>query len=179
MNSKRKVYVLLTRFPGKTAKAIHVATGCYYTHASIGLEEDLDTFYSVVGKGFIVEKITRYVRPDRSPFPCQLYELEVSERTYRSIKKLLDLCLENKHELRYTWLGVVLSMVRIPYRRKHCYFCSQFVADILKQAQAARLKKDSALYHPGDFRSLPGMRLHFQGDLQSMLQHFCLAPRLA
>ena len=178
MNSKRKVYVLLTRFPGKSAKAIQVVTGCYYTHASIGLDEDLDTFYSFVGKGFIVEKITRYVRPDRMPFPCQLYELEVSEKTYRSIKKLLALFMQNKNELRYTWLGVVLSVLHITYRRRYCYFCSQFVADILKHAQAARLKKDSALYHPGDFKSLPGMRLHFQGDMQSMLHHFHLSPSL-
>ena len=89
MEAKRKLYILLTRFPGKTAIAIHAMTGCYYTHASIGLEEDLNTFYSIVGKGFIVEKITRYVRPDRDPFPCQLYELEVPEKVYCTVKNIL------------------------------------------------------------------------------------------
>ena len=48
MEAKRKLYILLTRFPGKTAIAIHALTRCYYTHASIGLEEDLNTFYSIV-----------------------------------------------------------------------------------------------------------------------------------
>ena len=50
MEAKRKLYVLLTRFPGRAAIAIQAFTGCYYTHASIGLEEDMNTFYSIVGK---------------------------------------------------------------------------------------------------------------------------------
>lgn len=179
MDSKRKVYVLLTRLPGNSAKAIHVATGCYYTHASIGLEEDPDTFYSFLCRGFVVEKITRYVRPDRTPFPCQLYELEVSDKAYQAIKKLLESFVEKKDDMRYNKLGVALSMLHIPYRRKHHYFCSQFVAAVLKHTQVARLKKDSALYHPGDFESLPGIRLCFQGNLQSMLHHFSLSPCLA
>ncbi len=179
MESNRKIYVLLTRLPGNSAKAIQVATRCYYTHASIGLEEDPDTFYSFLCRGFVVEKITRYVRPDRTPFPCQLYELEVSEKAYQSIKKLLESFVEKREDMRYTKLGVVLSILRIPYRRKHHYFCSQFVAAVLKYTQAARLKKDSALYHPKDFKSLPGMQLRFQGNLQSLLQHFSAVPYLA
>lgn len=39
MEPKRKLYILLTRFPGKSAIAIHALTRCYYTHASIGLEK--------------------------------------------------------------------------------------------------------------------------------------------
>ena len=175
MEPSRKLYILLTRFPGKAAIAIHAMTGCYYTHASIGLEEDMNTFYSVVGKGMIVEKITRYVRPDRDPFPCQLYELEVSEKTYQLVKRQLEVCVENKNSIQYSKLGVVLCLLRIPFRRKYHYFCSQFVAEILKNAQAAQLKKDATLYHPGDFRKMPGMRLHFQGNLRGFMGQFAIA----
>lgn len=174
METKRKLYILLTRFPGKTAVAIHALTRCYYTHASIGLEEDMNTFYSVVGKGLIVEKITRYVRPDRDPFPCQLYELEVSERVYRSVKRLLEECVKNRNYYQYSKLGVILCLLRIPFRRKYKYFCSQFVADILKHTHAAKLEKDSTLYYPGDFRRMPGMRLHFQGNLMGLMALFAL-----
>ena len=176
MEPSRKLYILLTRFPGKTAMAIHAMTGCYYTHSSIGLEEDMNTFYSVVGKGLIVEKITRYVRPDRDPFPCQLYELEVSEKVYQTVKVLLEESVQNKSRYHYSKLGVVLCLLRIPFKRQYHYFCSQFVAETLMIAQAARLKKDSTLYYPGDFQRMPGMRLHFQGDLKSFLGHFALAP---
>ena len=169
---KRKLYILLTRFPDNGSKAIQALTGFYYTHASIGLEEDMNTFYSFVVKGFIVEEISRYLRPDRAPFPCQLYELEVSEKVYNSVKKILSSYIERKKHLRYTKLGLVFCLLRIPYKKDHHYFCSQFVADVLKQAKANRLKKNSALYLPKDFKNLPGIRLHFQGNLQSMLNYF-------
>ena len=176
MEPSRKLYILLTRFPGKTAMAIHAMTGCYYTHSSIGLEEDMNTFYSFGFKGFVAEKITQRVRPDKTPFPCQLYELEVSEKVYASVKRLLEESVENKSRYQYSKLGVVLCLLRIPFRRQHHYFCSQYVAEVLSNAQAARLVKDSTLYDPGDFRRMPGMRLHFQGDLRSFLGHFALAP---
>ena len=88
--TKKKVYVLLTRFPDTGSKWIQALTGFFYTHASIGLQEDMNTFYSFVTKGFIVEDISRYNKPDRDPFPCQLYELEVSEKVYESVKRIIQ-----------------------------------------------------------------------------------------
>lgn len=176
MESTRKIYVLLTRFPGRSSMIIGMLTRFYYTHASIGLEEDMDTFYSFLGKGFVVEKVSRYVRPGRAPFPCQLYEMEVPEQVYQTIKRLLALFQENKTTMRYAKIGVALSLMRIPYKRRNEYFCSQFVAELLDHCQAIQLQKNSALFHPGDFRRMPGMHLHFQGNLRDMMTHFSLAP---
>lgn len=63
------ILILLTRFPNAGSKVIETLTGSCYIHASIGPEEDMNTFYSFVCKGFIAGKITRYVRPNRVPFP--------------------------------------------------------------------------------------------------------------
>ncbi len=57
MGNKRKIYILLTRLSDNASKAIGILTNSYYTHASIGLEEDLNTFYSFVTKGFKIEKM--------------------------------------------------------------------------------------------------------------------------
>lgn len=179
MEPTRKIFIMLSRFPGRTSHIIHALTGFYYTHASIGLEEDLDTFYSFLTRGFVVEKISRYVRPDRAPFPCQVYVLEVPETVYETVKRLLMLFQDNKPTLRYARLGVALSLLRIPYKRKHHYFCSQFVAELLEYCQVMRLKKNSALYHPGDFRHVPGMRLYFQGNMRDMMTHFQLRLPMA
>lgn len=172
---KRKLFILLTKFPDAGAKAIKAITGFNYTHASIGLEEDMNTFYSFVNKGFIVEKITRYLKPDREPFPCQLYVLEVSDKVYQATKKVLDYFVNMKPTFRYAKMGVVLGLFHVPYKRKYCYFCSHFVASVLEQAKAVVLKKSSALYFPKDFRKLPGVRLYFQGNLQSFVNKFSLA----
>lgn len=171
---KYNIYILLTRFPDAGAKAMKAITGFNYTHASIGLEEDMNTFYSFTYKGFIVEEITRYLKPEREPFPCQLYALEVSEKVYLATKKVLSYFVNMKPFFRYSKMGVVLGLFHVPYKRKYHYFCSQFVATVLEQAKAVALKKSSALYFPKDFRKLHGVRLYFQGNLQSFVSRFSL-----
>lgn len=176
---KRKVYILLTKFPDNGSKAIRFITKFQYTHASVGLDEDMNTFYSFVCKGFIVEKITRYIRPDWEPLPCLLYELDVSEEVYQSVKERLNRFVENKKAMHYTRLGLLLCLFHIPCRIKNHYFCSQFVAEVLNDGKAACLQKDSALYLPKDFRKLQGVKVKFQGNLQSMINRFGILPSFA
>lgn len=169
----RKIYILLTQFPGWNSHAIRLWTRFPYTHASVGLEEDLDTFYSFVYKGFIEESITRYNKPGRKPFPCALYTLDVSSDTYLAAQQFIRSFQNNKDQLRYSKLGVVIGLVlRLPFRRKNHYFCSQFVADVLKHCQALRLEKDSTLYLPKDFSRNKNLRMVFRGDLLRMARQF-------
>ena len=167
---KRKIFVLLTQFPGFNSKALRVWTQCPYTHVSIGLDEDMNTFYSFVLKGFIVEKITRYEK--RFSLPCQVYELNVSDKAYDRLKKIISIFEENKYQMEYSRLGVVMGLLRIGYKRKYKYFCSQFVAEVLKLSESANLKKKSSLYLPHHLKKIPGLDLKFQGNLTTFLSHF-------
>ena len=45
---KRKIFILLLHFSDIGSLAMQYYTDFYYTHASIGLEEDMNTFYSFV-----------------------------------------------------------------------------------------------------------------------------------
>ena len=96
---KRKIYILLTKFYTQSANTLEFIKEHYYTHSSIGLEEDLNTFYSFVNKGFIVEKISRYALREQ-PLPCCLYELEVSETVYNKVKTELEAFVNKKEQLK-------------------------------------------------------------------------------
>lgn len=171
-NGKRKAYILLTRLPDYGSKWVGFLTGYAYTHASIGLDEDLNTFYSFTVRGFLAEKITKYVRPGRKPFPCCLYEMEVSKQIYQAIKEKINVFAAGKRNYRYAKLGAVCSLFHIPFIQKQHYFCSQFVAEILGSAKAARLTKSSALYLPRDLAELPNKTMIFQGNLKTFLERF-------
>lgn len=172
----RKLYILLTQFPGLNSRAIQLWTRFPYTHASLGLEEDLNTFYSFVYKGFIVESIPRYNKPGRTPFPCALYCLDVPESIYHETKQTLQSFCRNRASMHYSRLGVVMGLVlRIPFRKKNHYFCSQFVAEVLNHCRAMRLKKDSTLYLPKDFSRSQELNLVFRGDLLQMARRFQIA----
>ena len=169
--STKKIYILLTKFADFRGRVLSFMAGSYYTHASIGLEEDPNTFYSFVLKGFRVEKLHRYLKPGREPYPVKLYEIEVAEHTYRKIKEIIDYFVAYKSRMHYTTFGLFLSLLRIPYQRKSTYFCSQFVAHILQQVGIIPAHHKPALYLPQDFSNLPGATLLFSGNMQTLFVH--------
>lgn len=175
-SEKRKLFILLTQFPGLDARAMRFWTRFPYTHASIGLEEDLNTFYSFVVKGFIVEDISRYNKPGRAPFPCALYELEVPVAVYDKAKQIIQKFISNRSTLRYSYVGLLLSLIKVPTRQKGQYFCSHFVAELLHRCNAARLNKRSTLYLPKDLQRMNGLKMVFQGDLLRMSKRFAPHP---
>lgn len=177
--AKRKIYILLTRFFDNGAKTISLLTRFFYTHASIGLEEDKNTFYSFSKKGFIEEKITKFVKPDREPYPCKLFEMYVYESTYEEIKKMINGFVTAKGLYHYAKIGVVFGIFQIPFFQKNHYFCSQFVAEVLEKTDAAELKKKSCLYLPRDIEKLPHKKEIFRGNMSSFLNKFVLEPSLA
>lgn len=172
----RKIFVLLTQFPGFDSKALRWWTRFDYSHVSLGLDEDMNTFYSFVVKGFIVEDIARYNKPGRAPFPCELYALEVSEETYQAVRKNLLTFLRKQSLLSYTRLGLILTLIHIPWRLKNRYICSQFVAETLQRCTSARLKKPSTLYLPKDFPRFSQLQMVFKGDLLHLSRRFGSRP---
>lgn len=176
MNRTRKITILLTQYPTAMASVLQYLTDFPYTHTSIGLEEDRDTFYSFVKKGFIVEKVTRYNKPGRAPFPCELYEIPVAEHTYQHIKTLLAEYTARKEELHYTHRSMLLSLLLyVPLQMKDRYFCSHFVAEVLQRGRVLREEKHCTLYLPKDFPRLPGARMIFRGDLAGLSRKYGLA----
>ncbi len=176
----RKIYLLLTRFPDTTSRAVGFFANSYYTHASIGLDEDMNTFYSfvcrglfsLICKGFMVEKINRYNRPERAPLPCSLYALSVTEKQYAAVRRVLACFEARKQRYRYARLGALLSLLHIPFRQRNHYFCSQFVAEVLRRGEVSEVSVRTARYLPWDLPQLPGFSLLFAGDLQGYSERF-------
>ena len=79
-------------------------------------------------------------------------ELTVSQAAYKRIQKRLQFFEEHAENLEYTRLGVFFCLLHIPLCWKNHYFCSQFVADLLKSSDEISLKKPAALYLPNHFR---------------------------
>ena len=79
------VYVLLTKFSDRASKAIRGLTRSSYTHASIGIDENFEEFYSIVTKGFRREQFHRFSKERRQETACRLYKIHVSDEVYEEI----------------------------------------------------------------------------------------------
>lgn len=153
----KKVTVLLTTYSDWVSKLVGICSGRGYMHASIGLEDEPNTFYSFNYRGFCVETLEKHRR--RGVRQSVGYELSVSDAAYESLHRQVDGFKSHTSDFEYTRLGVVFCLLGIPFRWKRHYFCSQFVAEMLKKSEAFHLRKSAELYMPNAFcKELCGSR---------------------
>ena len=142
----KKIVVLLTRYSDRISNFVYHVAGHGYTHASLGLEEQPEVFYSFNYKGFCVETLEKHRR--RGVEKSMLCEVEISEEAYQNIHKQIRQFEKHRAELNYTRVGVAFCLLHLPFRWKGHYFCSQFVAEMLQSSGAVRMKKKPELYLP-------------------------------
>lgn len=115
-----------------------------YTHVAIGLNEN--DFYSFCFKGFSKEK-KRSKMPQNWRDNYAYCYIDVDKQQYNLIKQEIYLILENERDYRYSIIEFIGAFLKIPIRINNHYFCSYFVADVLKNAGYS-LQKKSNLYLP-------------------------------
>jgi len=142
-----KVTLLLSRYNDAFSKMIALSSRGKFTHISISLDPAEDVFYSFNKKGFIEEhwhgKRSRHLLPDRA-----YMRFYVTKEQFERLAEEINLYKKRSAELSYSVIGTLLCMIRIPSRFKKQFFCSQFVADVLRRSGTVKLKRKSSLYLP-------------------------------
>ena len=120
----RHICILLTKYSDWISTVVYHIGGRGFTHSSISLEEDPDTFYSFNFRGFAVESVEKHRRRGVKNSRC--IRLQVSDAAYAHIRERLREMLAHRTEYHYTRLGVLFCVLRLPFRWRKHYFCSQF-----------------------------------------------------
>lgn len=173
MEQTHSIYILLTDTGSLFTRAIKQYTHAPYNHSSIAFDETLHDMYSFGRKhplnpvygGFVREDV--YYRYSRY-FPnttCALYELQVDERTVEKIKRVIEVFQTKPERYTYNFVGLIGVVFNYPIEMTASYFCSQFVAEVLRRAGVVLWDKPSALVTPEDFRKAEGMTLLYEGKL--------------
>ena len=152
----RQIYVLLTKYSDWISTVVYHVGGRGFTHSSISLEEGPNTYYSFNFRGFAVETVEKHRRRGVKNSRC--IQLQVSDTAYARIRgRLLDM-LAHRTAYRYTRLGLLFCLLRLPFRWKDHYFCSQFVAELLQDSGAVPLRRAPCFYLPNQFAAeLPAL----------------------
>ncbi len=167
------VYILLIRTNTWFSRLIGHITGASFTHASVCLDPGSGELYSFARRhthlplpaGFTRERLDEGLMGRDPQIPCALYRVEVSPEVRAYIERRLALMESRQRELKYSLIGTVFCFFHRPRARKDRYFCSQFVAELLSDSGAIRLKKPASLYHPCDFPAQPEVELCYRGAL--------------
>ena len=174
----KTIYILLTRSGTLLSKLVYAATGASYTHASMAFDAELSCLYSSTRKnGYTMfpagpsrEYLNRGVFLMRENIPCALYALEVTDEAYIRAKRRTQHMMHHGELYRFNSLGLLLCWMHIRWQRRHHYFCSQFVSEVLEKSGAMELPKHSTLMHPNDYTTLQDLHCVYEGRLSGLPQ---------
>lgn len=145
------VSVLFTRGVGLVSMLIYWGTGRQYTHASIGLGEQTECFYSFNFRGFRTEHPShRKLKNGKKNSLC--YQFRVTKEEYQQLEETIETYQREKQEFHYNMIGAVLCVLHIylPVKKKTDYFCSEFVSEQLRKMDSFQLKKSARMYYPNN-----------------------------
>ena len=170
----KQVYILLSRTQTLPSRLIHGMTGGTFTHTSLALIPQTDSFYSYARRtlhnpfnaGMIAENIHTFVFARYPDCHCALYEIEVSDEGYEKMKRLVEEYLKNYKKAKYNFLGTLPLRLGLRMRRRWKLVCSQFVAIALQESGDVTLPKDPYLMLPNDFPKMKGARKIYEGILK-------------
>jgi len=169
----KQVYILLSRTKTIPSRVVHAIDGGKYSHVSIATTLDTDSFYSYARRdehnfliGGLVKESTR--KGVFSHYPecfCALYSLEVDDKTYKKLCRLLNEYLKRYDLCKYSFFAILPMMFGYKRDLKYKMTCSQFVALLLYKSGAAKLPKHPSLMKPNDFLHIPNIKLLYNGTL--------------
>ena len=133
----QEVGLLFTRYSDIYGRIVGLLTGGGFSHVSVSPNPDSGVFYSFNIKGFAEEHpLAR--SPRKRLAGSLLLLLEVDAGSHERLGRAIDRYLEDRTRFSYSRIGFVSCVAGIPLRRRHARFCSQFVAEVLKEAGIAK-----------------------------------------
>lgn len=143
----RTIAIVLSRYTDPLSRLVGMINNCGFTHVSLSLDGSTDMLYSFNLKGFARESADKFRRHGVTLVKC--YHLHISDRAHERLTQRIAQFEAHRQEYSYALLGVICCFLRIPYRAQKRYFCSQFVAECLREAHAVALRRPPALCLPG------------------------------
>lgn len=116
--------------------------------------------------GFITENVHTGVYGHCGSKTCRVYRVAVPEAGYRRVVKILKYMRRYAGFYHYNLFGAALCVLKISRHRKARFFCSQFVAELLRRSGAVELPKHASLMRPADLMKLPEAELIYEGPLR-------------
>lgn len=163
--AKYPVFVILSTGHTILTKMIRKVTGDEFSHASISFSENLDPMYSFGAKKFVapteinVKDLGFVMTNPTSPIwgnldcPYAVFVTYVTKEQKMRMEKRLQFFIDNKHKMKYSFVGLIKNLLSIRETSEYKWFCSRFVTSILQAGMP--LAKDPTFYKPQQLSSLP------------------------
>ena len=172
------IYVVISQTGTILSRILKVITGAKYNHASLSLVPDLETMYSFgrlhpynpVHGGFVEESPHRGTFKRFRNTKVTVLSIAVTDEQYEALKEKLESMLENKDRYHYNYVGLFLAGVKIPYHQRRCYYCSEFVKEMLVRHGIRGADQLASIVEPMHFLQLPDANYVYCGKLRDFAE---------
>jgi len=167
------VYIVLTDTGTKFSRVIKRVTGAPYNHASLALSEELDPLFSFGRKDKRLPWLAGFVRECRSDGQlaaggrtrCAVYALSVDAARHARISAELERFEREADRYGFNYWGLLNFLAPLNLKTPNAYFCSEFVAEVLRRAGVEPAGKPPYATAPHDFMAAAPLRLVYEGPL--------------
>lgn len=164
------IYIVLTETGSILSRAIQLYTQENFNHVSIAFDRNLTEMYSFGRKfennpfigGFVQENIHSKLLRSAN---CAIYECNVTDEQYELLQQKIQFFKQHMDKFRYNFIGLIGVACRIKLEREWAFFCSQFIATLLKDAGFNLDGLCPYFMKPTDLGKLPYMHLCYKGEL--------------
>lgn len=168
MNSNKELYIVLSQTGTMFSRALKLFTGARYNHASVSISSDLKTMYSFGRKhpynpffgGFVVESIDSGTFKRFKNTEATVISVNISPENYEKLCDVLQKMTCDSIKYHYNFIGVLFAAFHKVYHKKDCYYCSEFVRDVLIKGDIDGMQMLSPIVWPIHFLKLPHKLLY-------------------
>ena len=179
--SERSIYILLTRTSSILSRLIRRMTRAAYTHAALVMDEDFKEIYSftrrnpryILPAGLARENLRKGLYRARKDPPCRVYRLRVTEEEYERIRLRVKAMYAERENYHYNYLGVAANYFGRQHSSPKRYFCSEFVATMVKTG-GHETAVVPARMRPMDFTRMPELEEVYQGSIRGLRRRVAL-----
>lgn len=168
VNQTRQLYIVLSQTGTLLSQLLKVITGAEYNHASLSVAADLEQMYSF-GRlhpynpfwgGFVMESPHKGTFKRFGNTKVVVLAVEINEEQYIEICNYLKWMYSEKEKYHYNYLGLFLAAFHIKYEKSDCYYCSEFVKDILIKGKVNGADRLLAIVKPIHFLKIPHKQIY-------------------
>ena len=144
MNGNNKqIFIVISQTGTVLSRILKRVTGAEYNHASLSLSPDLKKMYSFGRRhpynpfwgGFVIESPHAGTFRRFSNTTAVILAVEITEERYAALETTLETMWARREQFSYNLLGLLLAFFRVLWKRSDCYYCSEFVEEMLLRAE--------------------------------------------
>lgn len=165
------IYLVFTKTGTWLSRLIATFSDMKYVHASISFDDTFTRMYSFgrtnpdnpFSGGFVEEDLKGGVYQKFTEARCLICKVRVTQLQYESLKQELVKFQNEADKYHYNLIGLVGAKFGIPVKRRHHYFCSQFISEILINSKIYDMDKEPELISPSDLYSIENLEILYEG----------------